>query len=338
VTLNKINFVLPPSPSAAGGTGRPAEMGGGENRAAWLREMERQEMASWLNHGPLPAAQREQRVSAPAAQALRSLEAIEPAADGMPEDPQSADTVTRALQPGGAESTAAGARAAEGIGSDAALEQRPAKASHEAPGAQAPAAHARAVAPAQMSEQDLARQAFVQKVMSQLNEDPKPGAALALQPAVVQADASEPAASAAPAAGPGYRAASPSWNGTAAQPRQMDLEPVRADEPDVTVAAKPNASPLQDRAGEPAPAVRVHSFWSDEAVRVWVGTDRSAALSEQQLAGALQDLKRLLRQQGATLASLTVNGETVLDTEEAAGAPVRELEPVRIQGLQQQRE
>jgi hypothetical protein len=38
------------------------------------------------------------------------------------------------------------------------------------------------------------------------------------------------------------------------------------------------------------------------------------------------------------LASLTVNGETVLDTEEAAGAPVRELEPVRIQGLQQQRE
>jgi hypothetical protein len=90
------------------------------------------------------------------------------------------------------------------------------------------------------------------------------------------------------------------------------------------------SGPAQD--GEQAPAVRVHTFWTDQSVRIWIGTDRSAALDPHQLAQAAADVSRLLGQQGAAVESLTVNGETVIHGGNDAGARTDEIgEPVTNQ-------
>lgn len=105
---------------------------------------------------------------------------------------------------------------------------------------------------------------------------------------------------------------------------QKSARPAVLDEPE-ELATQRSTPPSLPGDGE-APPVRIHTFWSDESVRIWVGTDGSAALDAQQLALAAQDLRRLLREQGATLESLTVNGETVLE-QDAGQAPLQDGAP-----------
>jgi hypothetical protein len=69
-----------------------------------------------------------------------------------------------------------------------------------------------------------------------------------------------------------------------------------------------------------APPLRIHAMRTASGVRIWIGADMAAGLGGQQLLLATEEIRRLLRVQGMPLASLTYNGESLFDAEEAPEA------------------
>jgi hypothetical protein len=68
--------------------------------------------------------------------------------------------------------------------------------------------------------------------------------------------------------------------------------------------------------GQALPPLRIHAMRTAAGVRVWIGADEVAGLGGQQLQLAAMDIRRLLRDQGVALASLTYNGESVFDADD----------------------
>jgi hypothetical protein len=96
------------------------------------------------------------------------------------------------------------------------------------------------------------------------------------------------------------------------------------DEPTDAVFAEP--ADLHHAVADPSRnPVRIHTEWSGRTVRVWIGADASAELTEDAVAYIVQELQKNFNQQGAILASLTCNGRTVnFDKERNADAIANE--------------
>lgn len=327
--LNKIDIWLQPPSSTSSTSGGLAGKSAGKG-ASWLREMERQEVASWLGHGPLPPGKREQTLFR---QATQSVIASEASAQGLrlENESTSADEVPGASAVNGQEVSPTGAIA--GMSGDprarcnAAENVAPARLPQPAPGCErdtvakdglAQPAPARGVPAAGLA----------QYVMGQLNRES--GNRIVLQTVPLSVTGAQPGPedrlAMAPAALRPVAAFDPvGSNAGVGQQRAIAALPDEKEE----VAVQHSARSALPHDGEETPAVRVHTFWSGQSVRVWVGTDNCAALDAQQLALAAQDLRRLLREQGATLGSLTVNGETVAEQDERLAKPKEAPAPAR---------
>lgn len=288
----------------------PASSTGGH--AAWLREMEKQELASWLGNRVLPPVSAAPPVyariepapgghgdSGPAGRGAddAQLDAAQP--DGAPPDGAQDGGSACASAPPAASGAPGAAVAGEGAG--------PAAAAQPA----ARAAHAGAMTAASRA------QAVRSVVAPLLGRDP----ALRGLPYSVEV-----------AFEPGLAALGPAALPVAAAGRNDAPE---QDEPDAPNAPQPAPAPRGSAAGargadEPAPALRIHASWSDEGVRVWIGADQAAGLTAQRLAYLMHDMKRQFKEHGAALLSLTCNGEAVLDE---AGAAARGLPP-RAEAMQ----
>lgn len=309
-----------------------AQDGTAGNRAAWLREMEKQAMTSWLSHDVQAAAP-----TTPTAPVIYAR--VSPSA--------TPDESRAAVSPGAREQLAA-----NGDADAAASSTRDGRAHGPLQSAQDPAVqdngtsgHTRALdsgagtAPNEppkgvegglMSDGvrlpalvDPAAATLVAAVMSQLTA---PASSDAVQPLKREAG--------------GLNAGQPDSGNSLARtalafrPGQADvvLMPVaRAAQKPSAEANRPGADMAEQLArrpagpagagqaeGGPPTALRIHAVWTERTVKVWIGADLAAGLTGTQLAYAALDIRRLLREQGASLDSLTYNGEIVLATEDSA--------------------
>lgn len=309
MTVIRTDGVAYPPAKQSGGVAT-SQQDDSEKRTAWLREMEKQQMASWLNHGPLPASARKEL-------AARLPTAWQPTParteGGLREQPE----------PPGAEAKTMGSGSSEGHG-PLAEDNRMGKASNQGADGHTAAAQADrlpgavSAAPIQTAgEPDAAVERFVAQVMTQANVERAAVAPPALS--VGRESFAVPGEQAAAVKSVPAAMALPSRAMNNAVPAEVLPE----------TAAEAEAAPGHDeqvvareqdkssyKSSDPPPPMRIHAFWSAESVRVWIGADHSVALDEQQLAYALQGLRKQLRQQGATLASFTVNGETLFSQSE----------------------
>ncbi|MFL6676169.1 MAG: hypothetical protein ACJ8LG_23105 [Massilia sp.] len=286
-----------------------------EKRVAWLREMEKQQMASWLNHRPLPASASAEL--APAAQSGQRLPAAWQPVQARSEDDNRERTHEKtgesaeSTRPG---SSTPGAPAAHHNGTAEAVGQQEAAAPYGWLPANVPESPAGTAA-----EPDAAVDHFVGQVMSQLKIDRAGAGSVTRSP---DREASIVFGEQAPTVKSDPPAQALSMRGAYNEP--VAGKPASAGDADETaetgeqIAAGREQDKLSGKSSEPTPPVRIHAFWSDNSVRIWIGADHSVAMNEQQLAFALQDLRRQIRQQGATLASLTVNGETLFSQDDGA--------------------
>jgi hypothetical protein len=297
------NSVGPAVKTARDGDG--ARNGSSGDGAAWLREMEKQQMSAWLSHGVLPPA--------PAGAPLYARIAPAPVAQHAPgagagrqtgaDAPARADAYAArdaqdapAPRTGSAQGSAGAAPAAAAAGvSDAAQVAAGAPVRMPAPSPAAP----------------LAR-AIVDAVLAQRAGAPAaPGAAAPAGPG-----GAPPVAPAAAGGLPMHFASflsAPAAQGLP-QPQAGDGDPALAAQ-GRSATSRTGAHP---GAAEPLPPLRIHAAWTDGVVRVWIGADQGAGLAGAQLLAAVQDLRRLLREQGATLESVTYNGEALPDAEGTA--------------------
>lgn len=308
-----------------GAGGRHGESGDG---AAWLREMERQQMQAWLSHGLLPVAAAPGPVyaridPAPAQEQQAAAPGVgRPAGDG--EGKERGDAVAR---PDGSVSPA-GEADSDPVRDRAVSATAMAAAAHTAT---ADMAGLPAGRPEPMPEQGLGPAAGTPR--------PELGAPVAQAivdavtaqrgPAIAQPRTDASARVAVGPAGtpvridgaprqpvPDLAHAAAAHTGTVPARQTESGERRQAQAQGRTAQARPAA---QLDAPEPLPALRIHSAWSDGVVRVWIGADQGAGLTGLQLMAAAQDVRRLLREQGAVLGSFTYNGTMVLDEDGRTG-------------------
>ena len=295
----------------------PVRSGTQPDRAAWQREMEKQELAAWLSHP----------VALPAAAAPVVYARIDPPA--MPAD-AGAGGEQAAAAPGAGHDDAArsatdaapsredarardpheeAARAADRHGHDA-------DTGHEdvtAAGAAVAAGASTPALPAGLAAAVMA--ALAQAPAMEGGGGQSPQAAV---PAVVGLTGAAPpapqASAPAPVRLPGIQASA-----TAPRPLQPDARraPAEAHEEAGALRGRPAARTEQAAGpGQALPPLRIHTMRTADGVRVWIGADEAAGLGGLQLQLAALDIRRLLRDQGVVLASLTYNGESVFDADD----------------------
>jgi hypothetical protein len=170
--------------------------------------------------------------------------------------------------------------------------------------------------------------ALVSAVMAQLGHEGQAGEAggrqaPALPPAAPAANGSPPD-EVQPSPAVGLRPANPP--AAPGLPRRM----AEAGQPGLPAEGGDHAADVQgkaasraERAGRAAqamPQLRIHTVRTESGVRIWIGADQAVGLTGQELLFAALDIRRLLRDQGTPLASLTYNGESVFDGDDAQEA------------------
>jgi hypothetical protein len=294
------------------------------DRAAWLREMEKQEMTAWLAHP----------VAVPAAAAPVVYARIDPPA--MPADAPVAGDDAAAAPRAGRDGAAPAATDAAPSRGDARAGDPDAEAAgtgdrhgHDADtesGDVAAAVGAAADSSSPAVPAQLA--AAVMAVLAQ-GQGAQGGAEPSLQAAVPAVAGVTRAAVAAPQPTATALARPPGIQPTATAPRPLQTDvrraPAETHEEAGGLRGRPAARPEQAAGpGQALPPLRIHAMRTAAGVRVWIGADEVAGLGGQQLLLAAMDIRRLLRDQGVALASLTYNGESVFDADdppEASGTP-----------------
>jgi hypothetical protein len=318
------NAAMPVPAGTTPGKGGTAAQPSGQDRTAWLKEMEKQEMTAWLSHpATLPA-----RAAAPAAAVYARL-----SPPAMPADtPASADAQDAGVAPGSHRQLPpadAGARAdeRESAAPDEAdtaaagdgkrqrdrSEQAPDGVTAAAPGV---AAVAHAPGPAVSTPANL-----VAAVMSALVQEGGAGGGMqAAQAAAQSVPVPNGAGSAAPeppAAALVRPLAMPVQGGMQGPlPVGPRSEPAAQESESGEVQGRRASAAAQGGTPGEAPApLRIHTVSTASGVRVWIGADQAVGLSGQQLLLAAIEIRRLLKDQGTPLASLIYNGESVFEDE-----------------------
>jgi hypothetical protein len=311
----------------AQGAGNTRTESGGANRAAWQREMERQELAAWFSHpagqpgraGPVAPAAHAHAVPR-AVPAMAPIAAAHPMSEPQrgsttPPAPSTPPAVEQSSRPHGVAAAVAAARDAPAAAQDPGPGNRtsghedgaaPSAASAEAP--QEPGG----TMPLPMPAADL-----VAAVMTHLEQGPDAESAAgtggpAPAPAVLDAQGlpatdvrsapmTTPLAPTVPAA---RRLL---WTGTDGMPSGEFPQTDDAQAPHTGATARTGA------AGAPLPQLRIHTVRTGDGVRIWIGADQAAGLSGEQLLDAAHDIQRLLKERGTPLVALTYNGESVLE-------------------------
>lgn len=303
----------------APGDATPARRDTQPDRAAWLREMEKQELTAWLSHPvavPVPAA--------PVVYARIDPPAVSADAD-TPVLGDDAAAVPR-LGRDGAAPTATDGAASRGEGRPGDAGAEPARSSDRhgddagtgsdgvtAAGSVAAAGSAAPTVPAELA-------AVVMAVLAQ-GTGTEGNVGQSSQAPVQGVAGVTPGSVAAPQPTTTGFASPPGMQVTAAVPRpaQPDARRAQAEVQQEAgeVRGRPTARPDQATGpGHALPPLRIHTMRTAAGVRVWIGADEAAGLGGQQLQLAAMDIRRLLRDQGVALASLTYNGESVFEADD----------------------
>lgn len=303
-------------PAPAGAS--PARSGTQPDRAAWLREMEKQELTAWLSHpvalpaaaapvvyariDPLPAMSSD--ASVPCGTAVAAPQA------GRDDSAPTATDAAPSREDARASEQGAGAA---GTGDRQGRSARTGSAGDTAAAVDAAAVSAWQAAPAELAAAVMA--ALAQGPGAEIGAGQSQQAAVRAVTGVTRAPVAAPQPSAPVLAGP------PGIPATAAVSRPVQPEmrraPAEGHEEAGSLRGRPAARAEQAAgAGQALPALRIHAMRTATGVRVWIGADEVAGLGGQQLQLAAMDIRRLLRDQGVALASLTYNGESVFDADD----------------------
>ena len=316
--------VLPP-----GHRRHPLPAGNDQNsdagRAAWQREMERAQLASWLSHGVVghgPAA------PSLSSQPIAASVSVLPAAPAMEASPVAysatsfnatgdSNAAEQSFDKARVDSSESPARVA--VTFDDAESMTPI-APPAGPRTPAAATSAPAAGPVHFNATDL------KTVLRPFGEvqvtSARAGALVDLNASISPEHANWNISIAVVAstndmpAGPAPGSIESNGSGTAPA-----LEAQRQRRPEMLGM---NAGHVGRRAAAPpAEAIRVHAQWSQQGVRLWLGIDRSAMDSLQPIA---EQLQRWIAQQGLRLRSISCNGRVI--ARDAADALEREPAPL----------
>jgi hypothetical protein len=350
--VDRLGTAAPAATSIDGGSGAAASKSSDANRAAWMREMEKQEMALWLRHPPGPTEDKSRPGGDTPACPARHEHAEQPgnwkATGSCTEAPGSnvptagnASQAGKAHGDGGHDHPASSPQAFRQpvAGEDARPDASAGFTAEEGdiPGPDLPVSMGLFPPLSALCPQFVPEQAGPPLEQNGSGSPAAPGASRAGFPAAVLEVASRAQAGSI-LANVGTASSETAVGATGARRLADGAADTQQEAKDVDQSQETSLADEQERPsaacsvqdGQAAPAVRVHAFWNDQSVRVWVGTDRSAAMDVQQLAQAAEDLTRLLGRQGAALESLTVNGESVVHnngdrsgrTEDAGAGPL----------------